>query len=47
MPLEAVDEPMIVSRLVSFIFRFVVGSTTGALFVPIAMYRSVVRGDKV
>ena len=44
--IEDVKEPMTLSRFVSFAFRFVVGSTMGALFVPIAMYQSLVAKFK-
>lgn len=38
---EDVTEPMTVSRFLSFVFRFVVNSAAGALFIPIAMYQSL------
>ncbi|MGJ3253107.1 MAG: methyltransferase domain-containing protein [Elainellaceae cyanobacterium] len=38
---EDVSEPMTFARRVSFAFRFLVGSAAGAVFIPIAMVRSL------
>lgn len=38
--IESTNEPMTLNRRLNFIFRFVVGSTAGALFMPIAIYKS-------
>jgi MPBQ/MSBQ methyltransferase len=38
---EDANDPMTPGRLLSFLFRFLVGSAAGAVFVPIAMYQTL------